>query len=65
MLNIWDIMLIAAVAVIFFFALRKTISDTRKGKGCLSCGGSCDSCSSPVCKARREEFRRRKREGNL
>ena len=39
-MNIWDIVVIVAVAVAVVFAIRRI-----KNKGVNSCGGSCANCS--------------------
>ena len=44
-MNLWDILILAAVAVAVFFALRSSRKRTKGGccDGC--CGGSCDCCT--------------------
>lgn len=41
-MNIVDILLLTAIALALFFALRKCRSERKKGR---SCGGNCAGCS--------------------
>ena len=49
--NLVNIIVVAVVLVLAFFASRKTFRDVRSGKcdcggSCASCGGCCSGCSS-------------------
>ncbi|MBQ4436462.1 MAG: FeoB-associated Cys-rich membrane protein [Clostridia bacterium] len=40
-MNIWDILILAAVAIAVFFALRKVWKNKRSG----GCGCGCEGCT--------------------
>ena len=43
-MNIWDILIVAALAAVVFFVVRKLLRDKKRGKGSCSCG-CCDGCA--------------------
>ncbi len=53
-MNGLDILLLFLIITAMLLALRRIRSDRRKGKGCLSCGGSCGGCGLN-CSSRTEE----------
>jgi hypothetical protein len=42
-MNIWDYLVLAAVAVVVFLAVRGIVKRRKKG-GCAGCGGNCSAC---------------------
>ena len=49
-MNIWDILILAAIGIALFFALRTAVRNRKNCcgncRGCEKCGGSCPSCHS-------------------
>ena len=47
-MNIWDILILAAIGIVLFFALRTAVRNRKNCcgncRGCEKCGGSCPSC---------------------
>ena len=44
-MNLWDILILLAVACIIFFALRAYRRDSSCSSGSSCCSGSCAGCS--------------------
>ena len=53
-MNAVDILLLALIGLAVGLALRKLRRDRKTGKGCLGCGGSCDSCGMDCGKRRNQ-----------
>ena len=58
-MNIWDILILAAIGIVLFFALRTAVRNRKNCCGncrsCEKCGGSCPSCHSEKKEAYHEE----------
>lgn len=42
-----DVLLLLAIIVVVFFAVRSVIRAKKSGKGCGGCSGDCASCGKP------------------
>ena len=49
-MNGWDILILAAVALLLFLALRRVI----RSRGSCSCGGSCAACGGNCSRCSRD-----------
>ena len=58
-MNIWDILILAAIGAALFFALRTAVRNRKNCcgncRGCEKCGGSCPSCHSEKKEEHHEE----------
>ncbi len=43
-MSVWDYLVLAAVVLAVFFAVRSIVKRRKKG-GCAGCSGNCSACS--------------------
>ena len=53
-MNVWDVLLAAALAGAVTLAVLKFIRDRKHGKRALGCGGDCSHCAA-ACGRKKEE----------
>ena len=58
-MNIWDILILAAIGIVLFFALRTAVRNRKNCcgncRGCEKCGGSCPARHSEKKEEHHEE----------
>ena len=54
-MNIWDVLILAAIGIALFFALRTAVRNRKNCCGCEKCGGSCPARHSEKKEEHHEE----------